>query len=42
MYYKSNFEMCKNNLKATWKLIGTIIKKKGQGSAITNKSYNKL
>ena len=41
MHYKSNFEMCKNNLKA-WKLIGTIIKKKGQGSAITNKSYNKL
>lgn len=33
-YYKSNFEMCKNNLKATWKLIGTLIKRKAKGLQI--------
>ena len=34
MHYKSNFEMCKNNLKATWKLIGTIIKRKAKAQQL--------
>ena len=31
MYYKKHFETCKSNLKATWKLIGTLIKRKAKG-----------
>ena len=27
-YFCTHFEMCKSNLKATWKLIGTLIKRK--------------
>ena len=30
-YYNTQFAKCKNNLKATWKLIGSIIKRKTKG-----------
>ena len=29
-----HFEMCKSNLKATWKLIGTLIKRKTESQSI--------
>ena len=31
-YYADQFTRCRNNLKATWKLIGTLIKRKTKGS----------
>ena len=31
-YFSKRFDLCKNNLKATWKLIGTLIKRKPTGS----------
>ena len=30
-YYNTQFTKCKNNLKATWKIIGTLIKRKSKG-----------
>jgi hypothetical protein len=30
-YYNAQFEKCKNNLKATWKLIGSLIKRRSKG-----------
>ena len=30
-YYLKHFQMCKDNLKATWKLMGTLIKRKTKG-----------
>ena len=30
-YYNAQFTKCKNNLKATWKIIGTLIKRKSKG-----------
>ena len=30
-YYRKHFDLCTNNLKATWKLIGTLIKRKTKG-----------
>ena len=44
-YYNTQFAKCKNNLKATWKLIGSIIKRKTKGQihptkiTINNKIY---
>ena len=32
-YYADQFTRCKNNLKATWKLIGTLIKRKTKGQS---------
>ena len=29
-YYNNQFDQCKNNLKATWKIIGTLIKRKSK------------
>jgi hypothetical protein len=29
-YYNNQFDKCKNNLKATWKIIGTLIKRKSK------------
>ena len=40
-----HFDLCKNNLKATWKLIGTLIKRKTKGQVTplrivrNNKTY---
>ena len=36
-YYTNYFTKCKNNLKATWKLIGTIIKRKTKGQCYPTK-----
>ena len=33
-YYKQQFELNKNNLKNTWKLIGTIINRKPKGHTV--------
>ena len=33
-YFCMHFEMCKSNLKATWKLIGTLIKRKTESQSI--------
>ena len=33
-YFSMHFEMCKSNLKATWKLIGTLIKRKTESQSI--------
>ena len=33
-YFCMHFEMCKSNLKATWKLIGTLIKRKTKSQTI--------
>lgn len=30
-YYRKHFDLCTNNLKATWKPIGTLIKRKTKG-----------
>jgi hypothetical protein len=30
-YYNQQFHQCKNNLKSTWKLIGTLINRKNKG-----------
>jgi len=30
-YFGKHFDLCKGNLKATWKLIGTLIKRKTKG-----------
>ena len=44
-YYNTQFAKCKNNMKATWKLIGSIIKRKTKGQihptkiTINNKIY---
>ena len=44
-YYCKHFEKCKSNLKATWKLIGTLIKRKTKGQTCpsrivrNNKTY---
>ena len=44
-YFCKHFDLCKGNLKATWKLIGTLIKKKAKGQTIplrivrNNKTY---
>ena len=46
-YYTNQFTKCKNNLKGTWKLIGTIIKWKTKGQCYPtkiirhNKTYTK-
>ena len=33
-YFCMHFEICKSNLKATWKLIGTLIKRKTESQSI--------
>ena len=44
-YFCKHFDLCKGNLKATWKLIGTLIKRKAKGQATplrivrNNKTY---
>ena len=44
-YFCMHFEMCKSNLKATWKVIGTLIKRKTESQSIplridrNNKTY---
>ena len=30
-YYTQQFQLCKDNLKSTWKLIGTLISRKSKG-----------
>ena len=35
--YRSQFEKCKNNLKTTWKLVGTFVNRKTKGQTIPNK-----
>ena len=30
-YFCKHFDLCKDNLKATWKLVGTLIKRKTKG-----------
>ena len=30
-HYRTQFGKCKNNIKATWKLIGTLVKRKSKG-----------
>ena len=36
-FYRSQFEKCKNNLKTTWKLVGTLVNRKTKGQTIPNK-----
>ena len=44
-YFGKHFDLCKGNLKATWKLIGTLIKRKTKGQTAplrivrNNKTY---
>ena len=38
-YYKQPFELNKNNLKTTWKLIGTIINRKSKGHIVPAKLH---
>ena len=40
-YYLEHFQMCKDNLKAAWKLMGTLIKSKNKRLAIS-KQYLQL
>ena len=39
-YYKQKFELNKNNLKNTWKLIGTILNRKPKGHTVPAKLHN--
>ena len=39
-YYKQQFELNKNNLKNTWKLIGTILNRKPKGHTVPAKLHN--
>ena len=39
-YYKQQFELNKNNLKNTWKLIGTILNRKPKGHIVPAKLHN--
>ena len=36
-FYRSQFEKCKNNLKTTWKLVGTLVNRKTKGQIMPNK-----
>ena len=36
-YYRKHFDLCKNNLKSTWKLIGTLINRKTKGQTYPTK-----